>query len=213
MILVEKYRPTTLENFIGITDAREFASDLIAKPESCALLFVGASGTGKTSLAYAIAEAITAEIHHIPSQSCTVDTVRALREKLAYIPMFGASWHVVIVDEADEMSRAAENAWLSITDSSNRPANTIIIFTCNTVENFTNPKRFTSRCEVVEFSTYGIAKDATDLLARVWEAETGNAQPVPNFARIVKEANNNVRESLQVLQRHVRRATRQNIGE
>jgi replication-associated recombination protein RarA len=213
LILVEKYRPTTLDDFIGITDAREFAGDLIASPVSCALLFVGASGTGKTSLAYAIADAISAEVHHIPSQSCTADTVRSLRDKLAYMPMFGASWHVCIVDEADEMSRAAENAWLSMTDNTNRPANTIIIFTCNTTENFTNPDRFMSRTEVVRFSSYGIAKEATDLLARVWESETANALPVPNFARIVKEANNNIRESLQVLQRHVRRATRQNTGE
>lgn len=214
MILVEKYRPTTLANFIGISDAKEFATDFVASPVSCALTFVGASGLGKTSLAYAIANELNAEIHHIPSQSCTVDTVRQLRDTLAYMPMFGASWHVVIVDEADEMSKAAENAWLSMTDSTNRPANTVIIFTCNTTENFTNPDRFTSRTEVVRFSAYGIAKEAAELLAKVWEAETGNALPVPNFVRIVKEANNNVRESMQVLQRLVRRANRsQNEGE
>lgn len=206
MLLVEKYRPTTLGGFIGITQAREDAADFVANPYSSAWCFVGASGTGKTTLAQAIAAELGAQVHHIASQNCTVETVKSLRHSLAFAPMFGSRWHVVIVDEADEMSGAAENAWLSLTDSTNRPVDTIIIFTCNSTEKL--QKRFLSRCEVVEFSSYGIAKETADLLADVWEKETANAAPAPNFARIVKEANNNVRESLQVLQKFVRRATR-----
>jgi replication-associated recombination protein RarA len=206
MLLVEKYRPTTINGFIGIEDAREDAASLVANPYSSAWLFVGASGTGKTTLAQAIGAELGAEIHHIPSQSCTVETVKQLRASLAHAPMFGSKWHLVIVDEADEMSTAAENAWLSLLDSTNRPVDTIIIFTCNETAKLKD--RFLSRCETVKFSTYGIAKDASEMLARVWEHETSNASPAPNFARIVKEANNNIRESLQVLQKFIRRATR-----
>ena len=204
MLLVEKYRPNTVAGFIGIEDAREDARALIESPYSSAWLFVGGSGTGKTTLAQAIGIELAAELHHIPSQSCTVETVKALRHKLSYAPMFGSAWHLVIVDEADEMSKAAENAFLSVLDSTNRPEKTIFIFTCNSTGKLAD--RFTSRCETVKFSTYGIAKDAAELLARVWESETANSVPAPNFARIVKEANNNIREALQVLQRHVRRS-------
>jgi replication-associated recombination protein RarA len=206
MLLVEKYRPTTIDGFISIDDARESARDLVNKPYSSAWCFVGASGTGKTTLAQAIAAELGAQVHHIASQNCSVETVKNLRHSLAFAPMFGARWHVVIVDEADEMSSAAENAWLSLTDSTNRPVDTIIIFTCNSTEKL--QKRFLSRCEIVEFSTYGIQKDAAGLLAQVWEHETASASPAPNFARIIKEANGNIRESLQVLQKFVRRATR-----
>jgi DNA polymerase III gamma/tau subunit len=205
-LLVEKYRPTLIKDFAGLKPVMEDMADFVANPYSSAWLFVGKSGTGKTTLAQAIATELGAEVHHIPSQSCTVDTVKALRHTLAYAPMFGARWRVVIVDEGDEMSASAENAWLSLTDSTNRPVDTVIIFTCNGTEKLKD--RFTSRCETVNFSTEGLAPHAAQLLARVWENETGNASPAPNFKGIVKEANNNIRESLQVLQRHVRRAVR-----
>jgi DNA polymerase III delta prime subunit len=206
MLLVEKYRPTLIKDFAGLKPVMDDAADLVANPYSSSWLFVGKSGTGKTTLAQAIATELGAEEHHIPSQSCTVETVKNLRHSLAYSPMFGARWHVVIVDEADEMSAAAENAWLSLTDSTNRPVDTIIIFTCNSTEKLKD--RFLSRCETINFSTEGLAPHAAKLLARVWEHETGNASPAPNFAGIVKESKNNIRESLQVLQGHIRRAKR-----
>jgi DNA polymerase III gamma/tau subunit len=205
-LLVEKYRPATIAEFSGLASVMQDASDLVANPYSCALLFVGKSGTGKTTLAQAIANELQAETIHIPSQSCTVETVKTLRSKLAYAPLFGGGWRVVIVDEADEMSASAENAWLSILDSTDRPESTIFIFTCNETEKL--KARFTSRCEVVNFSTEGLAPHATKLLAEVWKHETNNAQPAPNFALIVKDSKTNIRESLQVLQKHVRRAKR-----
>jgi DNA polymerase III delta prime subunit len=213
-LLVEKYRPTLIKDFVGLADVKLDAADLVANPYSSAWLFVGGSGLGKTTMALAIAGELDAEIHHIPSQSCTVDTVKALRDKLTRVPMFGSGWSVVIVDEADEMSSAAENAWLSLTDSTNRPKNTIIIFTCNETEKLKD--RFLSRCEVVQFSTKkgeGMNRPASELLARIWNAEIGASYPAPNFSTIVKESNSNVRESLQVLQRHIRRATRAILSE
>jgi len=199
-ILVEKYRPLTIDSFAGLEDAKLRARSIVTNPRESSWLFLGGCGTGKKKIAHAIAEELKAELHHLSSQNCTVAAVRTLRDKLAYAPMFGCTWHLVIIDEADEMSPEAQNAWLSILDSTNRPARTIFIFTANSTEALKD--RFVSRNRVVKFSTYGIAKDAIDLLARVWEHETGNAS-APNFARIVKESNNNIRASLQVLESHI----------
>lgn len=106
--------------------------------------------------------------------------------------------HLVLVDEADQMTAPAQISLLSKLDSTNFPPNTIFIFTCNSVDRL--EPRFLSRVRTVEFSSYGIAKDATELLARIWETEAPAGAVPPNFARIVKESNNNVRESLMKLE-------------
>ena len=106
--------------------------------------------------------------------------------------------HLVLVDEADQMSSAAQVALLSKLDSTAFPPNTVFVFTCNAVDRL--EARFLSRCKVLEFSTYGLAGDATALLARVWQQEAPQGAETPNFARFVKEANNNVREALQRLE-------------
>jgi hypothetical protein len=108
----------------------------------------------------------------------------------------GYNFHMVLVDEADRMTEAAQIALLSHLDGTNPAPNTIYVFTCNSTDRL--EQRFLSRLRPVDFSSYGIAKDAAGLLARVWSAETKAA--APNFARIVKEANNNIREALMRLE-------------
>lgn len=95
------------------------------------------------------------------------------------------------------MTDAAQVSLLSKLDCTNFPPNTIFIFTCNGTERLES--RFLSRLRIIEFSSYGIAKDAAALLADIWTKEAGDA-PAPNFARIVKESNNNIRECLMKLE-------------
>lgn len=79
--------------------------------------------------------------------------------------------------------------------------NTIIIYTCNETERLQD--RFLSRCIQVDFSTYGVAKDTAKLLEEVWQNEAPANATAPNFARLVKEANNNVRAALMSLQKEL----------
>lgn len=208
--LTEKYRPRHVADFVGLEKPKKIATCLISQPAPLNLFFLGASGTGKTTLARSIAEDMPGELHHVPSGQCDVQTVRFLRDQCHYVPRLAEDWtrpskmHVVLCDEADTMSRTAQDAFLSILDGTNRPPNTLIIFTGNATDRL--EARFLSRCQVVEFSSYGIAKDAAELLGRVWDAETDNPVERPNFQRIVKENNNNIRACLNTLQVEIMQA-------
>jgi putative ATPase len=196
--LAERYRPRTIADFAGLDKAKKFMSKLATNPKESSWLFVGPSGTGKTSMALALAAMLPAELHHIPSQNCNLETIERVHRTCHFVPAAGKNYHLVLVDEADRMTDAAQIALLSKLDGTDKAPNTIWIFTCNATDRL--EARFLSRHFVVDFSSYGIAKDAAALLERVWKAEAPTAEDMPNFTRIVKEANNNIREALMKLE-------------
>lgn len=200
--LTEKYRPQSIAAFVGLDKPKKIMRKLAANPYASAWLFVGPSGTGKTTMGLALATEIKAELHHIPSQECNLENIEKVRRICQYVPMAGCKWHLVLVDEADQMSPAAQVSLLSKLDATNFPPNTIFVFTCNATDRL--EPRFLSRCHVIEFSSYGISADASQLLEKIWNAEiaSNNAGScnAPNFARMVKDSANNVREALMKLE-------------
>jgi replication-associated recombination protein RarA len=195
--LSEKYRPRTIADFVGLEKPKKILSKLAANPYSSAWLFLGPSGLGKTSIALALAEMIPAEVHHIPSKKCTLENVEAVAHRCHFMPWTGKRMHLVLVDEADQMSDAAQLAFLSLLDATAFPPNTIFIFTANSKERL--EARFLSRCRVIEFSSYGMNQPCADLLERVWETEHGTADK-PDFKRMAKDSANNVRDALMNLE-------------
>jgi len=195
--LAEKYRPRRIENFIGLEKQRKVLSAFAKRPVSCAWIFVGGSGLGKTTMAQALAEEMQAEVHLIPSQKCNVQAIEDVRRMCQYAPMFGKNWHFVLADEIDSASTAAQLQLLSKLDSTDPAPNTVWVFTSNDVERL--EKRFLSRCRVLEFSNYGLRGDLASFLAEVWKAETGKEGTL-DWTRIAKDANSNVREALQHLE-------------
>jgi replication-associated recombination protein RarA len=123
--LTEKYRPQSLADFVGLEKPKRVCAKLAANPFPSAWLFKGSSGTGKTTMALALAAAIPAELHHIPSQDCNLETIQRVRRICQYVPQQGCKMHLVLIDEADQMSMAAQVAMLSILDATNFPPNTI----------------------------------------------------------------------------------------
>lgn len=196
--LAEKYRPRDLAEFIGLEKPKKICKVIAAQPFELGLIFLGPSGTGKTTMALALAQMIPAEIHHVPSQECNLETLERISRTCAYVPMAGCKYHLILVDEADQMSTAAQMYCLSKLDATAKLPNTIWVFTCNDKTRFHD--RFISRNTMVEFSSYGISKDAAELLEKIWGKEAPAAAEKPNFARIVKDSGNNVRESLSRLQ-------------
>jgi replication-associated recombination protein RarA len=193
--LADKYRPRTIQGFLGLDKPRKIAANFATNPRAAAFLFKGPSGTGKTSLALALNEEIHGELIHIPSQHCTVAELEEALRMTKYVPAAGKKFWFVLVDEADQMSDKAQLALLSKLDATGRIEGCVFVFTCNDTDRLES--RFLSRCLVVEFSSYGLNGNLTNFLREVWFKEGGTEENAPNFARV---ACGNVRESLMRLE-------------
>ena len=191
--LTAKYQPQTFAEFVGLDKPKKILAKFAERPYANSFLFEGPSGTGKTTMALALAKQLNAEVLHIPSQHCSVSEVEDTIRRCWFAPMFAGGFFVVIVDEADQMTDKAQLLFLSKLDATARPPNTIFIFTCNDTAKL--EPRFLSRCLRVEFSSYGLASDGAQFLARVWQQEAPNAAQ-PNFEKLVKESRNNLRDAL-----------------
>jgi len=194
--LAEKYRPLTIAEFVGLDKPKRILAKFAAQPYPSAWLFMGPSGVGKTSMAQALCAQIKGELTHIPSQKCTAQAIEEACYHCHFVPLTGG-FHVVLIDEADRMTPAAQLALLSKLDATAFPPNTVFIFTCNSTDGL--EPRFLSRCRVIEFSSYGMAGEIADYLDKVWHAEGGNGN-APDLARLAKESRNNVRDALMKLE-------------
>jgi len=197
MPLTEKYQPRKIEDFIGLEGPKRLFANLLKAPRQVAILLVGPPGSGKTSMAMAFAEQLPGTLHHISSQKCDVSALDRLNETLSYCPANG-KFHVVKIDEADQMTDKAQLQLLSKLDGSaalrpkfgggwerGTPLPVIWIFTCNgRGENGTNPPstfepRFLSRCLVMACGKPEVAEIA-GFLRRIWSLEGGDPSADPS---------------------------------
>jgi DNA polymerase III gamma/tau subunit len=195
--LTEKYRPRAIAEFIGLEKQKKVLAAFCKRPVSCAWLFIGPSGVGKSTMAMALCDALNGELHKIPSQKCNAQAIDDTVRTCWYAPMTPGGFHIVLADEADQMSNAAQLALLSKLDATDPAPKTIWIFTANDCERL--EKRFLSRCRVLEFSSYGMRAEIATHLARIWKEETGSEGSL-NWERIAKEANTNVRDAMNTLE-------------
>lgn len=194
--LSEKYRPRTVAEFIGLEKQKKILGAFAKKPCSCAWLFVGPSGTGKSTMALAMAQEIGGSLYKIPSQKANVGNLDEVVRQCWYVPEHG-NFNFVLGDEIDECSNAFQLAMLSKLDATDSIPNTIWLFTANDTERL--EKRFLSRCRVLEFSSYGMRADIATLLQDIWQKETGQTGEL-NWERIAKDSGTNVRAALSALE-------------
>ena len=193
--LIERYRPPTLADVVGQTPVIQFLTALAAAPRSCALLFSGDTGTGKTSAALALAAALGCKGEYggcifMPPGEQSAKAIQEATYSLLSIPMLGSGWRVLIVDDFDPttISAQAVNLWLHRTDPRNIPARSIIIFTTNNAEGM--ERRLRTRFQHLRFTADADAlrSAAVALAGRIWQAETGGAGPADRLESIVNSA-------------------------
>ena len=143
---VEKYRPTTLEEYVGNETIKSKIADYLRQGSIQNLLFHGVAGTGKTTLAKLIAKNLNCDLLYInASDERGIDTIR---EKI--IP-FASSMSfndvkIVILDEADYITPQAQATLRNTIESCSKT--TRFILTCNYLERIISPLQ--SRCQTFE---------------------------------------------------------------
>lgn len=142
-IFAEKYRPSTLDDFIGNDDVKNRIKTMIQNDDISHLLFYGKSGTGKTSLAKIICKSIDCEYLYInASDENSVDTVRNKIKDFASTVTF-RKLKVIILDESDFLSMSSLAALRNILETYSKT--TRFILTCNYIERIIEPIQ--SRCQ------------------------------------------------------------------
>jgi replication-associated recombination protein RarA len=191
--LTDRWDPKRIDDFVGFDGIRKILKNFAAAPYRSAWLLLGPSGLGKTSLGFALAEACDAELYHVPSRDCTMDKVDSIIQRAAYVPMH-KKWHLMLVDEADQMTEGAQHAFLSVLDKTRMPTHTIFVFTANSTRKLEG--RFLSRCRVLQFDPLQAVDPVVKYLARIWKAEGGKAADAPDFGELFRKSDHNIRTSV-----------------
>ena len=145
-LLVEKFRPTKLENYVGNENIKKSISKYLDQNDIQNLIFYGPAGTGKTTLAKIIVKNLDCDHLYInASDERGIETIRDKVQGFASVASF-KPLKVVILDEADFLTIQAQASLRNIIETFSRT--TRFIMTCNFVERIIDPLQ--SRCQVLK---------------------------------------------------------------
>ena len=143
-LFVEKYRPTTLDDYITDEHIKKTFSDFIRRRDIPHLLLYGSDpGTGKTSLAKLVSKNIGADTLYInASDENGIENIRSKVKGFAANTGFG-HLKVIILDESDFLSQESMGCLRNLIETFS--LNTRFILTCNYHEKIIPP--IVSRCQ------------------------------------------------------------------
>jgi len=149
-LLVEKYRPATIDDCILPVSLKETFKDIVGSGECQNLLLTGGAGCGKTSVARALCNELDADSILINcSEDGNIDTLRTKIRTFASTVSISGNKKVVILDEFDysnvnSIQPALRGAIEEFAD------NCRFIITCNYKNRIISPIH--SRCTNIEFA-------------------------------------------------------------
>ena len=196
-LFVEKYRPDTLEGYVGNEHIIEKVKIYIENEDVPHLLLYGQAGTGKTTLAKIITNQIDCDVMYInASDENNVDTVRDKIRGFASSMGF-RKWKIIILDESDYLTPNAQAALRNLMETFSNT--TRFILTCNYVEKVIDPIQ--SRCQ-----TFGITppskKEVAMRLKQILDMEEVKYE-MSDLAILVNSGYPDIRRVLNAAQRQV----------
>jgi replication factor C small subunit len=193
-LLVEKYRPQTLETFVGSNTLKDQIQKFINQNDLVNMLFYGPAGSGKTTLAKLLVKNLDCDYLLInASDERGIETIREKVTGFASTASF-KSIKVVILDEADFLTINAQASLRNVIETFSRT--TRFILTCNYVERIIDPIQ--SRCQVLKIippSKKEIAHHLVDILNK-----ENISYQLEDVGNIVTQFNPDLRKMLNTIQ-------------
>jgi replication factor C small subunit len=193
-LLVERYRPIKLENYVGNEHIKKTIAQYISQNDIQNLIFNGPAGTGKTTLAKLIVKNIECDYLYInASDERGIETIRdkvsGFASTMSFKPL-----KVVILDEADFLTIQAQASLRNVIETFSRT--TRFIMTCNFVERIIDPLQ--SRCQVLKIVP-PTKKDVAKHLAWILTEENINFE-LDDVATITNQFYPDLRKCLNTIQ-------------
>lgn len=194
---VEKYRPNSLESYIGNEHLKSKVKVYLESGDLPHLLLYGRAGTGKTTLAKLLVNNIECDYLYInASDENSVDVVRNKVRGFASTIGF-KDMKVVILDECDYITPNAQAALRNLMETFSK--STRFILTCNYPEKVIDPIQ--SRCQTFEIippTKKDVAKRLNDILIN-----EGIQFEMQDLAVIVNSGYPDIRRVINAAQRQV----------
>ncbi len=194
-LLVEKYRPVNLDNYVGNDHIKKSIKQYLGQNDIQNLIFYGPAGTGKTTLAKLIVKNLDCEHLYInASDERGIETIRDKVSGFASSASF-KPLKVVILDEADFLTIQAQASLRNVIETFSRT--TRFILTCNYVERIIDPLQ--SRCQTLKIVPPSKV-DVVRHLQKITEKENIKYQTVNDLAIIVNQFYPDLRKCLNTIQ-------------
>lgn len=190
--LLQKYAPKTIDDIRGQPHVVSRVKRWLVRPRSAAMILSGQTGLGKTATAEVLARALGCDVDEremgglfeISSGDMGKAEVMNAVNQLYRTPLMGSGWKVLVCNESNHMTAAAEVAWLDPLDAINKhgdPPRSLIVFTTNAASDLTD--RFRDRCAAhfYEFESRAskLRPAIQEFAEKIWREECGEYEPFP----------------------------------
>lgn len=194
----EKYRPHTLDTYVGNGIIKSTFQQYIDTNDVPHLLLYGDAGSGKTTLAKIVANTIAKDnyIYINASDENSVDTVRDKIKQFASSIGFGGL-KLIILDESDYLTPNAQAALRNVIETFSKT--TRFILTCNYIDKIIDPIQ--SRCQIFNIVPPS-KKDVAQHLVKILEDESVKYEK-DNLVTIINQSYPDIRRVINTTQRCV----------